>query len=188
MMQNWNNRIVEVIMSSTKPFKLMMGKILGIGLVGLTQFALWIILGLGVIVIMSFLFSDQLMKRKLATNYSRFFVLLFWRLLFLCSIFCSNWHRNRRRQRVITIPYINCDNPYCNCAVYCNGGDKCAQQRYGFMGICYPLLFSNCNASTLALWRSNLATYCVGHQFNCWLYICHLAGRQNLQGRDFNLW
>lgn len=39
-----NNRIVEVIISSVKPFQLMMGKILGIGLVGLTQFILWIVL------------------------------------------------------------------------------------------------------------------------------------------------
>lgn len=38
------NRIVEVIVSSVKPFQLMLGKILGIGAVGLTQFLLWIIL------------------------------------------------------------------------------------------------------------------------------------------------
>jgi len=37
------NRIVEVIISSVKPFQLMMGKIIGIGLVGLTQFLLWIV-------------------------------------------------------------------------------------------------------------------------------------------------
>ncbi len=39
-----NNRIVEVLISSVKPFQLMMGKIVGIALVGLTQFALWVIL------------------------------------------------------------------------------------------------------------------------------------------------
>ena len=38
------NRIVEVIVSSCKPFQLMMGKILGIGLVGLTQIAVWTML------------------------------------------------------------------------------------------------------------------------------------------------
>jgi ABC-2 type transport system permease protein len=36
------NRIVEVIISSLKPFELMMGKIVGIALVGLTQFVIWI--------------------------------------------------------------------------------------------------------------------------------------------------
>jgi ABC-2 type transport system permease protein len=39
-----NNRIVEVIISSVKPFQLMMGKIIGIALVGLTQFVLWVVL------------------------------------------------------------------------------------------------------------------------------------------------
>jgi ABC-2 type transport system permease protein len=38
------SRIVEVIVSSVKPFQLMLGKIIGVGLVGLTQFVLWILL------------------------------------------------------------------------------------------------------------------------------------------------
>ena len=38
------SRIVEVIISSVKPFQLMMGKIIGIALVGLTQFFCWIII------------------------------------------------------------------------------------------------------------------------------------------------
>jgi ABC-2 type transport system permease protein len=38
------NRIVEIIISSVKPFQLMMGKIIGVALVGLTQFILWILL------------------------------------------------------------------------------------------------------------------------------------------------
>ncbi|HKK62752.1 MAG TPA: ABC transporter permease [Bacteroidales bacterium] len=40
------SRIVEVIISSVKPFQLMMGKIIGVGMVGLTQFILWIVLTL----------------------------------------------------------------------------------------------------------------------------------------------
>lgn len=39
-----SSRIVEVIVSSVKPFELMMGKIIGIMFVGLTQFAVWILL------------------------------------------------------------------------------------------------------------------------------------------------
>lgn len=38
------NRIVEVLTSSVKPFQLLMGKIMGVGAVGLTQFLLWIVL------------------------------------------------------------------------------------------------------------------------------------------------
>ncbi len=42
VMEEKTNRIAEVIISSVSPFELMMGKIIGIGLVGLTQFAIWI--------------------------------------------------------------------------------------------------------------------------------------------------
>ena len=43
VMEEKTNRIAEVIVSSVKPFQLMMGKIIGIGAVGLTQFLLWIV-------------------------------------------------------------------------------------------------------------------------------------------------
>lgn len=44
VMEEKTNRIAEVIVSSVKPFQLMLGKIIGIGGVGLTQFAIWILL------------------------------------------------------------------------------------------------------------------------------------------------
>jgi len=44
VMEEKTSRIVEVILSSVKPFQLMMGKIIGVALVGLTQFLLWVIL------------------------------------------------------------------------------------------------------------------------------------------------
>ncbi len=44
VMEEKTNRIAEVVVSSVKPFQLMMGKIIGIGAVGLTQFFMWIIL------------------------------------------------------------------------------------------------------------------------------------------------
>lgn len=44
VMEEKTNRIAEVVVSSVRPFQLMMGKIIGIGAVGLTQFLLWIIL------------------------------------------------------------------------------------------------------------------------------------------------
>ena len=43
------SRVVEVIVSSVKPVQLMMGKIIGIALAGLTQFMIWVILTLGVV-------------------------------------------------------------------------------------------------------------------------------------------
>lgn len=47
VIQEKTNRIVEVIVSSVKPFELMMGKIIGIALVGLTQMLLWVVLTVG---------------------------------------------------------------------------------------------------------------------------------------------
>lgn len=44
VMEEKTNRIAEVVVSSVKPFQLMMGKITGIGAVGLTQFLMWIVL------------------------------------------------------------------------------------------------------------------------------------------------
>jgi len=44
VMEEKQSRIVEVIISSVKPFELMMGKIIGIAMVGLTQFLLWVVL------------------------------------------------------------------------------------------------------------------------------------------------
>lgn len=46
VMEEKSNRIVEVIISSVKPFQLLFGKIIGIGLVGLTQIVIWIVLTL----------------------------------------------------------------------------------------------------------------------------------------------
>ena len=54
VMQEKTNRIVEVMVSSVKPFDLMMGKIISVGLVGLTQIGIWLILivGLGIAAMM----------------------------------------------------------------------------------------------------------------------------------------
>lgn len=48
VMQEKTNRIVEVMVSSVKPFELMIGKIVSIGLVGLTQLGIWIIFLVGI--------------------------------------------------------------------------------------------------------------------------------------------
>lgn len=42
VLEEKNNRVVEIIISSVKPFELMMGKIFGVTLVALTQFVIWI--------------------------------------------------------------------------------------------------------------------------------------------------
>jgi len=63
VMEEKTNRIAEVIVSSVKPFQLMLGKIIGIGAVGLTQFAIWIILMIGLNSLLPLFFpgiTDQL--------------------------------------------------------------------------------------------------------------------------------
>ncbi len=44
VLEEKTSRIVEVIISSVKPFQLMLGKIIGVAMVGLTQFLLWVVL------------------------------------------------------------------------------------------------------------------------------------------------
>ena len=54
-----SSRIVEVIISSVKPFQLMMGKILGIAAVSLVQIILWIVLTFGLVSLSSALLIDK---------------------------------------------------------------------------------------------------------------------------------
>lgn len=54
------SRIVEVLTSSVKPFQLLMGKIMGVGAVGLTQFILWIVLMFGVNIVAGIIFGVAL--------------------------------------------------------------------------------------------------------------------------------
>lgn len=57
VMEEKTNRIIEVIVSSVKPFQLMMGKIVGIGCVGLTQVFIWAVMTLALVSGGSFLFG-----------------------------------------------------------------------------------------------------------------------------------
>jgi len=59
------NRIIEVVVSSVKPFQLMLGKIIGVGAVGLTQFLLWIALSTAITVVASnFLMKDKVNAQR----------------------------------------------------------------------------------------------------------------------------
>jgi len=59
VMEEKTNRIVEVMISSVKPFQLMMGKLIGVGGVGLTQLLIWIILIPGVVFITGLIFPTD---------------------------------------------------------------------------------------------------------------------------------
>ncbi len=59
VMEEKTSRVIEILISSVRPFQLMMGKIIGIALVGLTQFILWIVLTTTVIPLISSQFSSN---------------------------------------------------------------------------------------------------------------------------------
>ncbi|WP_026751323.1 ABC transporter permease [Sediminibacterium sp. C3] len=63
VMEEKTNRIAEVMISSAKPFQLMMGKIIGIGAVGLTQFFVWILLIFGFIAASQFFIPQDVLEQ-----------------------------------------------------------------------------------------------------------------------------
>ncbi|WP_280747491.1 ABC transporter permease [Parabacteroides sp. PF5-9] len=63
VMEEKTNRIVEVMISSVRPFDLMMGKIIGIGFVGLTQIFLW-----GILTMILFLIASLVMAGEVSFN------------------------------------------------------------------------------------------------------------------------
>jgi ABC-2 type transport system permease protein len=63
IMEEKTSRIAEVIISSVKPFQLMMGKIIGIGAVGITQFLIWIMLFMLIMAGMHMIASQETMQQ-----------------------------------------------------------------------------------------------------------------------------
>jgi ABC-2 type transport system permease protein len=60
-----SSRIIEILVSSIKPFQLMMGKVVGIGAVGLTQFLIWVLLVSGVSTIVMGYFGMQMPQQQM---------------------------------------------------------------------------------------------------------------------------
>ena len=87
------NRIIEIIISSVKPFQLMMGKIIGVALVGLTQFLLWVILSFFIYQFAELMFFEttndniQIEKSKLINIFNSLNTILNINILQLIIIF-----------------------------------------------------------------------------------------------------
>jgi ABC-2 type transport system permease protein len=62
------SRVVEVIISSVKPVQLMLGKIIGIALVGLTQFLIWVTLTLGIVTVAKTAILPKLQVNQITQN------------------------------------------------------------------------------------------------------------------------
>ena len=58
------SRIIEIIISSVKPVQLMLGKIIGTSLAGITQFIIWVILGGVAIIVISIIFGIDLSQMR----------------------------------------------------------------------------------------------------------------------------
>ena len=69
VMQEKTSKIVEILVSSVKPFQLMMGKILGVALVGLTQFTLWVVLTSALLSIAPIMFGVDAPTASEAANH-----------------------------------------------------------------------------------------------------------------------
>jgi ABC-2 type transport system permease protein len=70
VMEEKTNRIAEVMVSSVKPFQLMLGKIIGIAAVGLTQLFLWIILVFVLSSLSSLFISPEVLEQAKQMNES----------------------------------------------------------------------------------------------------------------------
>jgi ABC-2 type transport system permease protein len=84
-----NNRIVEVLLSSLKPFDLMAGKIVGVGAAGLTQYAIWGVFSIG---LGSYALSTGQFSQFVSFGWSTIaFFILFYLLgfLFYSSLFAG---------------------------------------------------------------------------------------------------
>ena len=68
VMQEKSSKIVEILVSSVRPFHLMMGKILGIAAVGLTQFLLWLVLTVSIISFVAPIFTVGSLEGMAATQ------------------------------------------------------------------------------------------------------------------------
>ncbi|HPS71581.1 MAG TPA: ABC transporter permease [Bacteroidales bacterium] len=70
VLEEKTNRIVEVLISSVKPMELMMGKIIGIAMVGLTQFLIWVgltfVIIYGVQIAVPDIFQSQAVMQQMA--------------------------------------------------------------------------------------------------------------------------
>jgi ABC-2 type transport system permease protein len=83
VMEEKMNRIAEVIISSVRPFQLMMGKIIGIAAVGLTQLLIWIILIVVVSFFSSVFLSREVVQQAQALTLSQ----VPWALIISCFLF-----------------------------------------------------------------------------------------------------
>ncbi len=108
VLEEKNNRIVEVIVSSVRPTTLILGKILGIGCAGLLQYAIWTTLAVlisapGVVALMGVVDAPRLPVSTLAA-FVVFFVLGYFLYASLYAAFAAPFNTEAEAQQLIMIP------------------------------------------------------------------------------------
>ena len=108
VLEEKNSRIVEVIISSVRPTTLMLGKILGIGLAGLTQYAVWASLALtlsapGAMALIGYADAPRLPLHVIGA-FVLFFVLGYFLYASLYAAFAAPFNTEAEAQQFIMIP------------------------------------------------------------------------------------
>lgn len=116
VLEEKNNRIVEILISSTNTRSLFYGKITGIGLAGLTQVALWIVIGFIFFSQTSFSINQDILSfisLELAVYFVIFFVLGYFMYSILFSIVGASVNTDQEAQQfaapityLLIIPFI----------------------------------------------------------------------------------
>jgi ABC-2 type transport system permease protein len=116
VLEEKNNRIVEILISSTNTRSLFFGKIIGIGLAGLTQVALWILIGFIFFSQTSFSMNQDILSfisLELAVYFVIFFVLGYFMYSILFSIVGASVNTDQEAQQfaapityLLIIPFI----------------------------------------------------------------------------------
>jgi len=111
VLEEKNNRIVEVIVSSVRPADLMLGKIFGIGLAGLTQYLVWSLLALfvsapGALALMGM--TEELPRIPLLTigTFVLFFLLGYFLYASLYAAIAAPFNTEQEAQQFLLIPMM----------------------------------------------------------------------------------
>ncbi len=111
VLEEKNNRIVEVIVSSVRPTHLMLGKIIGIGLVGLTQYSIWGLIALnlslpGLMGVMGLSGMESVPPIPLATigAFVLFFLLGYFLYASLYAALAAPFNTEQEAQQFVMIP------------------------------------------------------------------------------------
>ena len=113
ILEEKSSRVVEVLLSSIEPRDLLLGKVVGIGLAGLTQMAIWAVVGFAITAYAGSASISFLADIKLPVSVFIYFVVYFvLGFLFYASIFtvvgsvCSNEQDAQQLQGLVTMPMV----------------------------------------------------------------------------------